>query len=203
MSRLHRGQGKQRLVEAFRRDGRAEVRFSRGMAGVYLGLGLVLVICGGWLIGIAAGVLSPGTGTRDGAGVEGTVFLAVGLFIFALGGGQAGRRAPAVVVDREGVHVLGKVVPWGIISGFTTRQHRSGVSTHTVATIIVDEESARAWAQARREPERRGSRMYALGAVGVDGIALPFNLAVNPAPLQEALEAIRADVVGRRTTASG
>ncbi|MFD1056428.1 hypothetical protein [Terrabacter terrigena] len=201
MSGLRRGLQVSRLVAAFRRERRAEVRFSRLMAGVYLGLGLLLLVCGGWLVGIAVGLLSPGTGTTDGAAVYGTVSLGVGLVLFGMGCGQVRRGTPALVVDDEGVHVLGKVVPWAHVSGFRTQQHRTGHSSHTVATIVVDEASARAWSQARREPERRGSRLYALGTVGPDGIALPFNLAVDPAPLCEALEAIRLEVRGRQTGA--
>jgi hypothetical protein len=144
-----------------------EVGFSRRMVGVYRALGTVLLAYGLVLIGIAMGVVSPGTGTAKGS-------------------------------DAEGVHVQGKCVPWSVISGFgTTLQGNAWDTSHLVTTILVDESTVDAWAAQRKSAGARRSRLYAPGVIGSEGICLPHNLAVNPVPLSEALEAIRADVTTR------
>ena len=185
-------------METFRREGRAEVRFSRLMVGVYAVLGLGLLVCGLGLFGIGIGVVSPGTGTAEkGDIVIGIVMALIGLFILGLGIGQARPSEPPVVADAEGVHVQGKCVPWRVITGFGTHRHSGpGPNSHLVATVLVDPDTAEAWVDARYSAGGRRSRLYALGSVGADGIALPFNLAVNANQLSEALEAIRLEVVG-------
>ncbi|GAA2747144.1 hypothetical protein GCM10009868_35370 [Terrabacter aerolatus] len=184
-------------METFRREGRTEVKFSRGMVGVYLALGVMLLVCGLALIGMAVGVVSPGTGTADGSAVPGAIFALVGLFILGLGIGQARPTDTPVVADAEGVHVQGKCVPWSVISGFgTTLQGNALDKSHLVATILVDPSTVDAWAAQRRSAGGRRSRLYAPGVVGDEGICLPYNLAVGAEPLSQALEAIRLDVVG-------
>ncbi|MCU1537459.1 MAG: hypothetical protein JWP82_1810 [Humibacillus sp.] len=197
-----RGAKARRLVETFRRHGRMEVRFSRLMVGVYVALGLGLLACGLVLIGISLGVVSPGSDTAEaGDVVPGTIFAVVGLFILALGIGQARPSETPVVADAEGVHVQGTCVPWGVIAGFgTTRQGNAVDKTHLVAMIRVDESTVEAWTAQRRSAGGRRSRLYAPGAAGSQGICLPYNLAVHPEALSTALEAIREDVLARART---
>lgn len=192
----HRGAQVRRVVDAFRRDGRVEVRFSRAMVGVYLVLGVGLLTAGLALIGMVLGVVSPGTGTVEGGdAVMGSVFALVGLFILGLGIGQARPREAPVVADAEGVQIQGKVVPWSVISGFSTGLQGNAVDkSHLVATILVDESTVEAWAEQRKSAGGRRSRLYAPGVVGSEGICLPYNLAVSAKPLSEALEVIRTDV---------
>lgn len=184
-------------METFRREGRVEVRFSQLMVGVYAVLGLVLLACGLVLFGIGIGIVSPGTGTAEkGDIVIGIVMALIGLFLLGLGIGQARPFEPPVVADAEGVHVQGKCVPWPLITGFGTHRHSGpGPNSHLIASVLVDQDTADAWVDARKSGEGRRSRLYALGSVGADGIALPFNLAVNADQLSEALESIRADAV--------
>lgn len=183
-------------METFRREGRAEVRFSRLMVGVYAVLGLGLLACGITLVGIGLGVISPGTGTAErGDIVIGIVMALIGLFILTLGIAQARPSTPPVVVDAEGVHVQGQCIPWVVISGFGTHRYQgSGPNSHLLATVLVDEATVTAWTADRTGVGGRRSRLHPLASVGPDGIALPFNLAVNAKQLRVALEAIRGDV---------
>ena len=174
------------------------VRFSRLMVGVYALLGLGLLGCGVVLFGIGIGVVSPGTGTAERSDIViGLVMALVGLFLLALGVGQGRPSEPPVVADAEGVHVQGTCVPWPLITGFGTHRHSGpGPNSHLLATVLVDQDTADTWRDAHRSTEGRRSRLYALGSVGADGIALPFNLAVDANQLSEALEAIRLEVGG-------
>lgn len=185
-------------MATFRREGRVEVRFSRLMVGVYALLGLGLLACGVVLFGIGIGDVSPGTGTAErGDIVIGPVTALVGLFLLVLGVGQGRPSEPPVVADAEGVHVQGKCVPWPLVTGFGTHRHSGpGPNSHLIATVLIDPDTATTWRDARTRNEGRRSRLYALGSVGADGIALPFNLAVDANQLSEALEAIRLEVAG-------
>ena len=137
-----RGARAERLVQTFRRDRRVEVRFSKVMVAVYLVLGVGLVGCSALMFGIAAGVVSPGTGSTDGTVFPGIVAAGIGLMLLGLGIGQARSGTPPVVADRDGVHVLGACIPWAGISGFGTYRDRRGRYPHVVATVVVDEASA-------------------------------------------------------------
>lgn len=188
-----RGARAERLVQTFHRDGRVEVRFSRLMVAVYLVLGIALIGCGALMFGIAGGVVSPGTGSRDGTVFPGIVAAVIGLMLLGLGIGQARSGRPPVVADRDGVHVLGVCVPWAGISGFGSYRDRRGRYSHVVASILVDEATARSWANDQQQAKRT-SQLYGPGLVDPHVIALPHNLAVGPEPLGQALEAIRLEV---------
>ncbi|MEW1951828.1 hypothetical protein [Terrabacter sp. NPDC080008] len=197
----HRGARVRRVVDTFRRDGRVEVRFSRAMVWVYLAIGGGLMAAGLTLVGLWTGTIPPGTGepADGGEAVMGALFALIGLFIFGLGIGQDRPAGPPVVADAEGVHIQGRCVPWSVISGFGTGLQGNAVDkSHRVATILVDESTVDAWAAQRKSAGGRRSRLYAPGVIGSEGICLPYNLAVNPAPLSEALETIRADVLAGR-----
>jgi hypothetical protein len=170
------------------------------MVGVYVLLGLGLLACGVVLIGIGLHLISPGTGTAErGDVVIGLVMALVGLFILALGIGQGRPSEPPVVVDAGGVHLQGRCVPWAVVSGFGTHRHSGpGPNSHVVATVLVDPAAATAWTDDFSGVTGRRSRLYALGSVGAEGIALPFNLAVGAEQLRDALEAIRQDVAPDR-----
>ena len=167
------------------------------MIAVYVALGLALLGCGLALFGIGIGVISPGTGKAEGGDVViGLVMALIGLFILGLGIAQARPSEPPVVADAEGVHVQGRCVPWTVISGFGTHRYQgSGPNSHLLATVLVDEATVTAWAAERRSAGGRPSRLDPLASVGPEGIALPFNLAVNAKQLREALEAIRLEVL--------
>ena len=154
-----------------------EVRFSRFMVGVYPSSARALG-CGLLMFGIGVGVVSPGTGSRDGTVFPGIVAAVIGLMLLGLGIGQA-RSGAAGRGRPEGVHVLGVCVPWPVDRRLRHLPGPPG-TLHS---------------RRREHPRRRGHRprlgerpaageadVPAVRArlVGPDEIALPFNLAVGP-----------------------
>lgn len=180
-----RSRAAQRIVERYRRDGRVTVHTAPGWLTFFWAVSLLLAWCIVWF------ATTDGPADARGFGVG-----ACCIFLLFFGWTAIRLVAPwnRVVVDREGLVVLGRRLPWRDIEWFATDAYVSRVSLPFV-TVQVGEDSAATWGGSWWSGLMRQRTVHHPGE-----IALPYRLSPNAetlaAILQTLLTESRGDVTG-------
>lgn len=178
VSAAMRSPAPRRVVERWRRDGRVALHSSIPSVLAYSVSSLLVVAL--------AVMLARLPGDKSGLWVG---LVVCGAFVLVTGPTAIRLVVPwtRVVVDREGLVVLGRRLPWSAIEWFSTDALVSRTSLPFV-TVQVGEEVAATWGGSR------WSGLVRQRAVSHPGeIALPYRLSLSAEPLAAALQTILAE----------